>query len=171
MFCLLKVMVFFFPLKLWNGNSATVEIPDIAFLTLITSNKLACFVHLFQFSSVAQCVRHFVSLWTSAGHASLSITNSCSLLRFMSIKSVMPYNHLILCHPLLLLPSILPSIRVFSSESVLCIRWTKDWSFSLSISPMNTRDWSPLGWTGWISLQPKGLSRVFQQHSSKASII
>ena len=84
----------------------------------------------------------------------------------------MPSNHLILCHPLLLLPSILPSIRVFSSESVLHIRWPKDWSFSFSsIFPMNIQDWFPLGWTSWISLQSKGLSRVFsnttvQKHQS-----
>ena len=71
-------------------------------------------------------------------------------------------NHLILRHPLFLLPSIFPSIRVFSHESALCIRWPKYWSFIFIISPpMNTQDWSPLGWTGWISLQSKGLSRVF----------
>ena len=79
-----------------------------------------------------------------------------------SIESVMPSNHLILCHPLLLLPSIFLSIRVFSNESVLHIRWPKYWSFSFSISPsMNLQDWFPLGWTDWISLQSKGLSRVF----------
>ena len=103
--------------------------------------------------------------WTAAHQASLSITYSQSLLRLMSIESVMPSNHLILCHPLLL-PSIIPSIRVFSNESVLCISWPKDWSFSFklnkwSVFPMNIQDWSPLGWTGWISLQSKGLSRVF----------
>ena len=80
----------------------------------------------------------------------------------MSIESVMPSNHLILCRPLLLLPSIFPSIRVFSSESVLHIRGPKYWSFSFSISPSNEiQDSFPLGWTGWISLQFKGLSRVF----------
>ena len=80
--------------------------------------------------------------------------NSCAL--------VMPSSHLILCHPFLFLPPVPPSIRVFSSESTLRIRWPKYWSFSLSISPpMNSQDWSPLGWTGWISLQSKGLSRVF----------
>ena len=80
----------------------------------------------------------------------------------MSIESVMPSNHLILCRPLLLLPSIFPSIRVFSNESALRIRCPKYWSFSsISVLPMNTQDGSPLGWTGWISLQTKGLSRVF----------
>ena len=75
---------------------------------------------------------------------------------------VMPSNHLILCHPLLLLPSVFSSIRVFSFESVLCIKWPKYWSFSFSISPsVNIQDWFPLGWTGWISLQFKRLSRVF----------
>ena len=82
-------------------------------------------------------VRLFATPWTAARQASLSITNSQSLLKLMSIESVMPSNHLILCHPLLLLPSIFPSIRVFSNESVLRIRWPKYWSFSFSISPSN----------------------------------
>ena len=80
-------------------------------------------------------VRLFVTPWTAACQASLSITNSQSLPKLMSIELVMPSNHLILCHPLLLLPSILPSIRVFFSESVLCMRWPKYWSFSFNISP------------------------------------
>ena len=82
-------------------------------------------------------VRLFVTLWIAARQASLSITNSQSSLRLPSIESVMPSSHLILCHRLLFLPSVFPNIRVFSSESVLCIRWSKDWSFSFSISPSN----------------------------------
>ena len=82
-----------------------------------------------------QASAQFVTPWTAACQASLSITNSWSSLKLMSIESVMPSNHLILCHPLLLLPSIFPSIRVFSNESVLCIRWPKHWNFSFSISP------------------------------------
>ena len=82
-------------------------------------------------------VQLFAAPWTAAHQASLSITNSQNLLELMSIKSVMPSNHLILCHRLLLLPSIFPSIRVFSDESVLHIRWPKYWSFSFSISPSN----------------------------------
>ncbi|XP_070636875.1 CST complex subunit STN1 isoform X1 [Bos indicus] len=94
--------------------------------------------------------------------ASLSITNSQSSLRLTSIKSVMPSSHLILCRPLLLLPPISPSITVFSNESSLHMKWPEYWSFSFSISlPMNTQDCSPLEWTCWISLQFKGLSRVF----------
>ena len=92
------------------------------------------------FSSVAQSLSHvrlFATPWTAAHQASLSITNSRSLPKLMSIKSVMPSNHLILCHPLLLLPSIFYSIRVFPSESVLLIRWPKYWSFSFSITPSN----------------------------------
>ena len=99
--------------------------------------------------------------WTAAHQASQSITNSWSLLKLMSMELVMPSNHLI-CHPLLLLPSIFPGIRVFSNESVLHISWPKYWSFSFSISP--STEYSgliPLGLTGWISLQSKGLSRVF----------
>ena len=92
-----------------------------------------------QFSSVQllSCVQLFVTPWTAAGQASLSITNSQSLPKLMSIESVMPSNHLILCCPLLLLPSIFPSIRVFSSESALHIRWPEYWSFSFNISASN----------------------------------
>ena len=103
----------------------------------------------------------FVTPWTAAGQASLSITNSWSLLKLMSIESLMPSNHLILCCPLLLLPSIFPSIRVFSNESVH-IRWPNiGVSASGSVLPMNIQDWFLLGWTCWISLLSKGLSRVF----------
>ena len=108
------------------------------------------------------CVWLFVTPWTTARQASLPITSSQSLLKLVSIESVMPFNHLILCRPLLLLPSVFPSIRVFSNESALCIRWPKDWSFSFSISPSN--EYSGLiclGCTGLISLQSKGFSRVF----------
>ena len=107
-------------------------------------------------------VRLFVTPWTAARQASLSITNSWSLPKPMSIESVMPSNHLILCCPLLLRPSMFPSIRVFSNESTHRMRWPKYWSFSLaSFLPKKSQGWSPLEWTGWISLQAKGLSRVF----------
>ena len=98
-----------------------------------------CIMVSFIFSSVQSLSYVWLSAtpWTAALQASLSITNSRSLLKLMSIESVMPSNHLILCHPLLLPPSIFPIIRVFSSESVLCIRWPKCWSFSFSISPSN----------------------------------
>ena len=108
------------------------------------------------------CIRLFVTPRTAAHQAFLCITNSWSLLKLMSIESVMPSNHLILCHPLLLLSSIFPSIKVFSNESALCIRGQSTGvSASASVFPMNIQDWFPLGWTGWISLQSKGLSRVF----------
>ena len=92
---------------------------------------------MFQFSSVQSLslVQLSVTPWTAAPQASLSITNSQSLLKLMSIETVMPSNHLILCHPLLLLPSIFPNIRVFSNELVLYIRWPMYWSFSFNISP------------------------------------
>ena len=112
--------------------------------------------------------------WTIAHQASLSFTISQSFLKLMSFESVMPSNHLILCHLLLLLPSVLPSIRVFSNESVLCIRAQSiEVSDSASVLPMNIQDWFPLGLTGWLSLQAKGLSRVSsnKHHSSKASIL
>ena len=107
--------------------------------------------------------------WTAACQASLSISQS--LLKLMFIESVMPSNHLILCHPLLLLPSIFPSIGIFSNESVLHIRWPKYWFFSFSINPANEYSaWFPLGLTGLISLLSMGLSRV-QERSLKASIL
>ena len=108
------------------------------------------------------CVQLFATLWISACQASLSFTISRSLLRLMSIESMMPLKFLVLCHLLLLLPSIFCSIRVFASELALHIRWSKYRSFSFSISHSNhIQDWFPLGLTGLISLQSKGLSRVF----------
>ena len=108
------------------------------------------------------CVQLLMTLWTTAHQASLSFSISQSLLRFMSIESVMSTNHINFYNPLLLQPSIFPSIRVFSYESALHIRWPK-WgaSASASVFPVNIQDWFPLGWTGLISLQSKGLSRVF----------
>ena len=101
------------------------------------------------------------SLWPHGSCTSLSINNSRSLLKFMSIKPVMPSNHLMLCHPHLLQPSIFHSIRVFSNDSALHIRWPKDWSYRFNvILPMNIQDLFPLGLTGWISLLSKGLLRV-----------
>ena len=119
---------------------------------------------LVQFSSVKSlsCVQLFVTPWITACQASLSITNSQSLPKLTSIESVMPSNYLILGCPLLLLPSIFPNIRVFSNESALRNRQPKiGVSGSASVLLMNTQDWSTLGWTSWISLQSKGLSRVF----------
>ena len=107
-----------------------------------------------QLSSVQSLshVQLFSTPWTAARQASLSITNSRSLPRLMSIESVMPANHLILCRPLLLPPSIFPSIRIFSNESALCIRWPKYWSSSFNISPSNEHPGLiSFGWTGWIS--------------------
>ena len=117
--------------------------------------------------------RLFVTPWTVAHQTSLSITNSWRLLKRMPIELVMPSNHLILCHPLLLLPSIFPSIRVFSNESVLYIRWRKYWSFSFSISPSS--EYSGLisfrmGWLGLLAVQ-RTLNSLPQHHSSKASIL
>ena len=114
-------------------------------------------------------VRLFATPWIAACQASLSITKSPSSPKPMSIESVMPSSHLILCHPLLLMHPTPPSIRVFSNESACHMRWPKYWSFSFSISPSNEHpDWSPLGWTGWISLQSKGLSRVFSNTEFKS---
>ena len=106
-------------------------------------------------------VRLFVTPWTAARQASLSITNSQSLLKLMSIELMMPSNYLILCRPPLLLPSIFSSIRVFSNESALCIRWQSiGVSASASVLPMNIQDWFPLGWTGLISLKIRSIPQT-----------
>ena len=154
-------------------------------LPFIWSHGLACVLTFFfclkkrynavYFSSVTQsCL--FATPCIAACQASLSITNSQSLLKLMSIELVMPSNHLILCHFLLLLPRLKqkgPSIRVFSSESVLHITWPKYWtSASASVLPMNIQDWFPLGLTGLISLQSKELSKVFSSSTvQKASVL
>ena len=128
-----------------------------------------------QFSSVQSLNRVwlFVAPWTAACQASLSITNPQSLLKLMSIVLVMPSNHLILCHPFLRLPSIFPSIRVFSNESVLHIRWPKYWSFSFSISPSNECSGLISFRMDWLDLLvvQGTLKSLLQHHSSKASIL
>ena len=128
-----------------------------------------------QISSV-QSLSHvwlFVSPWIAASQASLSITKSRSSLKLMCIESVMPPNHLILCHPLLFLHSIFPSIRVFSNESALHIRWSKYWSFSFSISPSNVHPGLisfRMDWLDLLAVQGT-LKSLLQHHSSKASIL
>ena len=129
-----------------------------------------------RFFIVVQSLSHVQLLatpWIAACQASLSITNSCSLLKLMSIKSLMPSKHLILCHLLLLLPSVFPSIKVFSNESLLRIRWSKYWSFSFNISPSN--EYSGLisfriDWSDLLAVQGT-LKSLLQHHSSKASIL
>ena len=127
------------------------------------------------FSSVQSLshVRLFVTPWISARQASLSITNSQRSLKLMSIESVMPSSHLILCHPLLFLPSIFPSIRVFSNESTLHMRWPKYWSFSFSLSPSNEHPGLisfRMNWLDLLAVQGT-LKSLLQHHSSKASIL
>ena len=123
----------------------------------------------FSHSAVSNCAIP----WVAACQASLSITNSWSLLKLMSIESVLPSNHLILCRPLLLPPSILPSIRVFSNESILHIRWPKYWSFSFSISLSNEYSWLVSFGIDWFDLLavPGTLKSLLQHHSSKTSIL
>ena len=118
-------------------------------------------------------VRLFATPWTAARQASLSITNSQGLLKLMPIKSVMPPNHLILCGPLLLLPPIPPSSRIFSNESTLCMRWPKYWSFSFSISPSNEHPGLisfRMDWLDLLAVQGT-LKSLLQHHSSKASLL
>ena len=138
----------------------------------------AQFIHLYisiQFNSFQSLsrVRLFVTPWTAACQAFLYITNSRSLPKLMSIESLMPSNHLIFCHPLLLLPSIFPSIRVFSNESALRIRWPKYWSFSFNISPSNQHPGLisfRMDWLDLLAVQGT-LKSLLQDYSSKASIL
>ena len=129
----------------------------------------------FQFGSVQSLSRVwlFVTPWTAALQASLSITNSRSPPKPMSIESVMPSNHLILCHPLLLLSSIFPSIRVFSNESALCIKWPKYWSFSFNLSPSNEHPGLisfRMDWLNLLAVQGT-LKSLLQHHSSKYILV
>ena len=130
-------------------------------------------MHVIQRSvQLLSCVQLFATPWTAARQASLSITNSRSLPKPMSIESVMPSNHLILCCPLLLLPSIFPSIRVFSNELALHIRWPKYWSFSFNISPSNEHPGLIFFRIDWLDLmKSKELSRVFSIHLYLNSLV
>ena len=143
----------------WNGflwppsdlsdtgiESASPTSPALAGRILATSTTWETPTLIFSSVQLFSHVLHFAIPWTAASQASLSITNSWSLLKLMSIELVMPFNHLTLCCPLLLLPSIFPSIRVFSNESVLHIRWPKYWSFNFNMSPSNE-------YSGWISFK------------------
>ena len=143
------------PMKSWAFRMSPTLINHVTLCLKV------CGLSSIHFSSIQLLchVQLFATPWTAVCQASLSITNSWSLPKLMSIELVMPSNQLILYHPLLFPPSIFPRIRVFSNESVLCIRWPKYWSFRFSISPSKdwsledqfTQDWSPLEWTGWIS--------------------
>ena len=144
-------------------------------LLLIFSSRRFMVLDLYQFSSVQSLsrVRLFATPGIAARQASLSITNSRSLLKLMPIESVMPSSHLICCHPFLLLPPIPPSIRVFSNESTLCMRWSKYWSFSFSISPSNEYPGLisfRMDWLDLLAVQGTFKS-LLQHHSSKASVL
>ena len=161
--------------KTLGGSSQYSFLTDKNLKFRILLYWLIIMINIFKLFSSVQLRSHvwlFATPWTAARQASLSITNSRSTPKPpcpspsgkpMSIESVMPSNHLILCRPLLLLPPILPSIRVFSQMSQLSSSGGQSIgvSASTSVPPMNTQDWSPSEWTGWISLQSKGLSRVF----------
>ena len=149
--------------KQWRYLAREETFPEANF----TKNNLVVVVHLLS------CVLLFATSWTAARQASLAIINSRSLLKLMSIELVMPSNHLILCRPLFLLPSVFPSIRVFSNESALCIRWPKYWNFNFSISP--SHEYSGLisfriDWFDLLAAQAT-LKNHLQYHISKASIL
>jgi len=145
----------------WNEG-----VHDILTVTEVLSSKIRSDQSL-------SCVCLFVTPWIAARQASLSITNSWSSLRLTSIESVMPSSHVILCHPLLLLPPIPPSIRVFSNESTLCMRWPKDWSFSFSINPSKEIPGLisfRMDWLNLLTVQGT-LKSLILHHTSKASIL
>jgi len=145
-----------------RGSSQLRDQTHVSYVSCIGRWVLYHSCHLFSSVQSLSHVPLLATPWTAAHQASLSITNSQSLLKLMSIESLMWSNHLILCRLLLLLPSIFPSIRIFSNESVLCIWWQRiGVSSSASVLLMNIQDWFTLGWIGWISLQSKGFSRVF----------
>ena len=154
-----------------------MSFPEQKFFILMKPNLINYFSHslcLWCYISV-QSLSHvwlFATPWITACQASLSITNSWSLLKLMSIELVMPSNHLILCHPLLLLPSVFPSIRVFSNESALRIRRPKSWSFSFNISPSNEHPGLifRMDWLDLLAVQGT-LKSLLQHHSSKASVL
>ena len=153
------------------GHSS-FPLSPVAHKVFFVPSKSLCFP---QFSSVQLLIRFrlFATPWTAAHQASLSITNSQSSPKAMSIESVMPYNHLILCCPLLFFPSIFPSIRIFSNESAFHIRWPKYWSFSLNISPCNEHPGLisfRMDWLNLLAVQGT-LKSLLQHHSSKASIL
>ena len=175
------------PITSWQRDGETMEtVTDFFFLgskimvdggcsheikrNLLLGRK--ALTNLVQSNSVAQLCPTLRNPWTAAHQASLSVTNSQSLHKLMSIESVMPSNHYILCHPLLL-PSIFPRIRVFSNESALCIRWANYWSFSFSISPFNEYSgliFFRMDWLDPLAVQGS-LKSLLQHHSSKASIL
>ena len=145
---------------------------SIQILCLFSSWIIWLFIVVLSTVQSLSHVQLFMTSWTAAHQGSLSITNSRSQLKLMSIASVMPSNHLILCHPLLLPPSIFPSIRVFSNELVLHIRWPKYWSISFSLSPSNEHSGLisfRIDWFGLLAVQGT-LKSLLQHHSSKASI-
>ena len=168
------------PFFLWLDRNTEIYwltvllfVPSLSHPVYILLLRSSSHVFAFVFQSLSH-VQIFANPWTAACQASLSFTVSWSLLKFMSIESVMLSNHLVLCHPLLLLPSTFPSIRVFSNELALHIRWPKYWSFSFSISITPSSEYSGLisfGLTGLISLQSKGLSRVFSNTTNQSTFL
>ena len=168
--------------RIWNSSTG-IPSPPLAFFfywRIIALQNFVVFCHTatwisHQFSLVQSlsCVQLFPTPWTAAHQASPSITNSRSLPKLMSIESMMPSNHLIFCHPLLLPPSIFPSIKIFSNESVLHIRWPKYWSFRFNISPSNEHSGLISFRMDWLDLSAvQGiLKSLLQHHSSKASVL
>ena len=154
--------------QFWNVSS-----PNTARFLFAPSNLLVWGYQVFSSIQWLSHVQLFATPWTALCQSPLSITNSWSLLKLMSIESVMPSNHLILCHSLLHLPSIFPSIRVFSNESVLCMRWPKYWSLNFSISPSDEYSGVVFFRMDWLDLlEVQGtLKSLLQHHSSKASIL
>ena len=191
-FCLIMVCAFIYFNCLGNENKVPyIEVHHVIIYNILTKaymdfekesmwcEKNMSFEKNMLCQNMFSSVRSLSHVWlfatplTEAHQTSLSITNSPSLLKFISIELVMPSNHLIICRPLFLLPSIFPSIRVFSNESVLCIRWPKFWSFNFSISPSNEHSgliFFRIDWFDLLAVQGT-LNSPFQHHSSKTSVL
>ena len=163
----------FFSVLVYRNTFVKIDILLWDIIDLVSSAKTFVYKIIFSSLQSLSCVWLFVTPWTAACQASLCITNSRSLLKLMSIELIMPSNHLILCCPLLLLPSIFPSTRVFSKESVLHIKWPKYWGFSFSISPPNVYSGLISFRMDWLDLLvvQGTLKSLLQHHSSKASIL
>ena len=166
---MINILAFYISLDHWN-----VKINSVfgIYLVYIFMEKCLITIYVSQFSHSLSRVQLFATPWTAARQASLSITNSWSSLKLMYIELVMPSSHLILCRPLFLLPPIPPSIRVFSNESTLCMRWPKYWSFSFSIIPSKEHPGLifRMDWLDLLAVQGT-LKSLLQHHSSKASIL
>ena len=167
-----KLVILKFLTLTWQWNYFFLDLSEVTLENAALDQIWKTLIIFIQFSSVAQLCLAFVTPRTAAHQASLAITNPWNFLQLMFIESVIPSNHFILCHPLLLPPSIFPSIKVFSNDSVLCIRWPKYWSVMFSFSPSHEYSGQIFFTNDWLDLLAVqgNLKSLLQHHNSKASI-